>query len=73
MDLRFREQYYEDTEAALERLFGTLPEIDAIRFRVLHPDTGDEIISGVLARADMVEKDPDAAPRTRLWQMGIRV
>jgi hypothetical protein len=69
----FGEQCYADTEAALARLFRALPDVEAISFRVLRPDSDEELLGGLVTRIAMSQKDPGASPRTRLWQMGIRV
>lgn len=67
----FREQCYADTEAALVRLFRSLPDVDVICFRVLGQDSDDEIVSGLVTRAAIGQADPSASARTRLWQMGV--
>ncbi len=46
----FAEQCLDDTNAALERLFSDLPEIDVIEFKVMHPISGAPILSGSVAR-----------------------
>lgn len=68
----FHEQCYADTEAAVARLFDALPEVDAICFRVLQPDSDEELLAGLVTRGAMDGRDLGATPRTRLWQMGIR-
>lgn len=67
----FREQCYADIDAALVRLFRSLPDVDAICFRVIGHDSDDEIVSGLVTRAAMKRADSSASPRTRLWQMGV--
>jgi hypothetical protein len=69
----FREQCYADTDAALVRLFQSLPDVDVICFRVLGQDSDDEIVAGLVTRAAMRQADSSASARTRLWQMGIRL
>lgn len=46
----FAEQCLDDTNAALERLFSDLAEIDVIAFKVTHPVSGAPILSGSVAR-----------------------
>ncbi|HKU25858.1 MAG TPA: hypothetical protein VJQ54_10330 [Candidatus Sulfotelmatobacter sp.] len=69
----FREQCYADTDAALIRLFQSLPDVDVICFRVLGQDSDDEIVAGLVTRVAMAQADSSASARTRLWQMGIRL
>ena len=46
----FAEQCLDDTNAALERLFSWLLDIDVIEFKVTHPVSGDLILSGSVTR-----------------------
>jgi hypothetical protein len=49
---RFVQQCLEDVDAAISRLFATLPDTDEIVLRVLDPASGDPIVAGTVARAD---------------------
>jgi hypothetical protein len=72
-DRLFTEQCYADTDAALQRLFVEFPEVDAIRFRVLHPESNEQMLAGSVARSMATPQAADVSARTRLWQMGVRV
>ncbi len=66
----FAEQCLDDTNAALERLFADLPEIDVVEFKVTHPISGAPILSGSVARfeARTVRAHSSAM---RLKQLGV--
>jgi hypothetical protein len=72
-DRLFTEQCYADTDAALQRLFLEFPEVDSIRFRVLHPESDEQLLAGSVNRSKVSEQAADVSARTRLWQMGVRV
>jgi hypothetical protein len=72
-ELRFTEQSIADTDAALSRLFKALPEIDVIKFSVVHPDSDHCILAGTVERSARVPSTRDASPRTRLWHRGITI
>ena len=46
------EQCLEDVDAALSRLFATLPDTDEIVLRVLDPTSADPIVAGTVTRAE---------------------
>jgi hypothetical protein len=69
----FREQCFSDTEAAICRLFAALPVIDLIQFRVIHPNSEDQLLGGAVARSGLKQAKSDASIRGRLWQMGVNV
>jgi hypothetical protein len=70
---QFAEQSYDDTDAALSRLFKALPEVDVIDFKVVHPDSHERILAGTVSRTASVPKARKASPRTRLWHRGVMV
>ena len=49
---RFVQQCLEDVDAAISRLFATLPDIDEIVLRVLDPTSGEPIVAGTVTRAE---------------------
>jgi hypothetical protein len=67
----FAEQFFADTDAALSGLFDEMPEIDVIEFRVIHPDSGQRILSGTVVRKDRVPGTRGFSARTRLWHRGV--
>jgi len=67
----FAEQFMEDTDAALSRLFNDLPELDVINFAVTHPDSGQRILSGTVKRSCRVSRTRGVSARTRLWHRGV--
>jgi len=69
----FNEQCFSDTEAAICRLFSALPVVDEIQFRVVRPDSDDELLAGRVARLSLSQVSAGASPRGRLRQMGINV
>jgi len=69
----FNEQCFSDTEAAIRRLFSSLPVIDEIHFRVISPDSNAELLAGRVARPALEQVTESASPRGRLRQMGINV
>ena len=51
---KFVEQCLEDVDAALSRLFETLPDTDEIELRVLDPTSAKPIVAGTVTRAQAV-------------------
>ena len=51
---KFVEQCLEDVDAALSRLFATLPDTDEIELRVLDPTSAKPIVAGTVTRAQAV-------------------
>jgi hypothetical protein len=49
---KFAQQCLEDVDAAISRLFATLPDTDEIVLRVLDPTSGDPIVVGTVTRAE---------------------
>jgi hypothetical protein len=49
---RFVQQCLEDVDAAISRLFATLPDTDEIVLRVLDPISGEPIVAGTVVRAE---------------------
>ncbi len=68
----FIEQCYADTEAAIHRLFLNCPGVDLIRFKVVRPDTEEELLTGSVAREAAEQCIAGRSSRTKLWQMGVR-
>jgi hypothetical protein len=67
--LRVVEQTFADTQAALERLFILLPEVDVIDLKVLETDAGKRgtLLSGSVSRSDFETWRPSSiAMRLRL-------
>ena len=48
---KFVQQCLEDVDAAISRLFATLPDTDEIVLRVLDPTSGAPIVAGTVTRA----------------------
>jgi hypothetical protein len=71
--LRLMEQTLSDTEAALEGLFATLPEVDEIDMRVLEGGAGKcgTLMSGSISRGDF-EKCHPASTAMRLRLVGVK-
>jgi hypothetical protein len=66
----FAEQCLKDADAALERLFATLPEIDVIEFKMLEPNSGASILSGTVTRSESMNvRAPSSG--MRLKQLGV--
>jgi hypothetical protein len=49
---RFVQQCLADVDAAISRLFATLPDCDEIELRVLDPVSGAPIVAGTVTRAE---------------------
>ena len=67
----FVEQSLADTEAALERLFTSLPEIDIIELTVLDPVSKHKIMAGVVHRGDLEDARSLASIKMRLREAGV--
>ena len=67
---RFIEQCARDAEAAISRLFQTLPEIDVIIATVLDRRSGAVIMEGTVHRSSL--EVTAASTRMRLMNWGIR-
>jgi hypothetical protein len=66
----FVRQCLNDTDAAITRLFETLPQVDVIAVRVLEPVTEDVIVAGTVRRSALAPNTVLSAGM-RLWQRGI--
>jgi hypothetical protein len=69
----FIEQCYADTDSALGRLFHAFPDLDAIQFRVVQPDSDKELLTGSVARLTHQRNFASPNPRLKLWRAGVRV
>jgi hypothetical protein len=49
---KFVQQCLADVDAAISRLFATLPDTDEIELRVLAPISGEPIVAGTVTRAE---------------------
>ncbi len=67
----FAEQCLKDADAALNRLFATLPQIDVIEFKMLDPNSGASILSGTVTRSESMNVRA-ASSGMRLKQLGVR-
>jgi hypothetical protein len=72
-ELLFMEQAIADTDAALSRLFRDLPEVDVIKFSVVHPHSQERMLEGTVERATRVPSGRGLSARTRLWYRGITI
>jgi hypothetical protein len=66
-EVMFAEQALTDTEAAVDRLFERLPEIDVIELSVLEPTSEVLIATGTVHRSDL------NAVRPHLLSVGMRL
>jgi hypothetical protein len=69
--LLFVQQTLTDTEAAITRLFETLPQTDVVSVKVLEKATEGVIMAGTIYRSAM-EPDTSLSVGMRLWQRGIK-
>jgi hypothetical protein len=67
----FLQQALHDTEAALYRLFETLPHVDEISLRVFHHTSQHVIISGTVPRPASVARDEKLSIGMRLIYLGL--
>lgn len=68
---RFVEQALVDTEAAIARLFDSLPEVDVIDLCVTAPESDATLLSGTVHRSDFQNVRPSPSVRMRLTEMGV--
>lgn len=69
----FLEQALQDTDAAILRLFQTLPEIGQIEIRVLDAhDSTKVILGGIVAREEALATDTSVSLRLRLRMLGVQ-
>ena len=68
----FSQQAFQDTDAALIRLFQGLPEIEQIEFQVLKPDgCGNVILTGAVDRERALDPERPLSLRMRLRNLGV--
>jgi hypothetical protein len=67
----FAEQCLDDANAALERLFAILPEINVIEFRVIDPTSRALILSGCVTRKE-AEAVRAESSGMKLKKLGVR-
>jgi hypothetical protein len=60
-----------DTEAAITRLFQTLPQVDAIALTVLDHNSESVIMAGTVYRSEG-EPGAELSVGMRLWQRGVK-
>lgn len=65
------EQSFADTEAALDRLFSILPEVDSIELTVLDPVSDQKIMTGIVHRSDVEAARCFASVKMRMRESGI--
>jgi hypothetical protein len=65
------DQALHDTEAAIRRLFITLPPIEVIKVRVRDRTSDDVILSGSVSRPDFLARDERLSIGMRLLYMGV--
>jgi hypothetical protein len=69
----FLEQALQDTDAAILRLFQTLPEIGQIEIQVLDAqDSTKVILGGIVAREEALATDTSVPLRLRLRMLGVQ-
>jgi hypothetical protein len=66
----FAEQCLDDTSATLDRLFSKIPEIDVLKFKVMHPNSGAPILSGSISRSE-ARTVKASSPGMKLKQLGV--
>jgi hypothetical protein len=69
--VKFVEQFLADTEAAIDRIFQALPQINEIAVTVRKPDTGEVLAEGTVERVSK-EKQVLASARMRLLARGMK-
>lgn len=67
----FAQQCLADVDAAISRLFVSLPDIDEISLRVLDPVSGAPILSGMVARTQAATTATTASIGMRLKSLGL--
>ena len=65
------ERFLADTEAAIDRIFQLLPQIDELGVTVREPSTGEVIAAGTVERVP-VEKQSVSSARMRLLARGMK-
>src|ERR1700733_8305740 len=67
----FVEQSLADTEAAIQRLFEALPQVDVIAVRVLDRTSDSVIISGTVSRLRASARDENLSVGMQLLYLGL--
>lgn len=67
----FAKQCLDDTGAAIERLFGELPEVEFIDFTVIDPKSSVPILQGSVDRSE-AKTASDVSPGMKLKRFGAR-
>jgi hypothetical protein len=71
-ETEFAKQVLADTEAAILRIFETLPEIDVIELRVIEPNSDALIAAGTIQRATLNTSRPQLlSVGMRLRELGV--
>jgi hypothetical protein len=68
----FVQQSLADTEAAINRLFQRIPQLDVIKLRILAPESDAEIMAGTVYRTDGTDADYSTSVGMRLKSRGVR-
>ena len=68
----FVEQSLADTEAAISRLFVSLPQVDVIDLTVLEPASKATMIAGTVHRSDLENNRRLLSVKMRLRELGLR-
>jgi len=66
------EQSLADTEAAIQRLFRALPQVDVIDLRVLDLLSDEVLVAGTVYRSTLQKARHSVSVRMRLTQLGVR-
>lgn len=67
----FAEQCLDDANAALERLFSALPEIEVIEFKVIEPESSAPILTGSVTRREAFAVSA-VSSGMRLKKLGVK-
>ena len=67
----FAKQCFEDTSAAIDRLFRKIPEIESIDFTVLDPESSAAIVQGTVSRTE-AKVAKSGSPGMRVRNLGAR-
>lgn len=67
----FAEQCLDDANAALERLFLSIPEIEVIEFKVIGPETSAPILTGSVSRREVMTVNAMSSGM-RLKKLGVK-
>jgi hypothetical protein len=70
---RFVQQALHDTDAAIDRLFHELPQLDVISVRVLDRGSEKTIMAGAVRRSSTVKDNPSVKMRLLEWGLKFRL